>query len=364
METSDFKVTVVIIDDILNHPNADRLEVALVGGWNCVVRKGEFKKGDAAIYFPIDSVLREDTEVRIFGPNSKVSLHNHRVKTIKLRGAISQGLLVPLSVFPLFNSSMVGVDLTEIIGVKKYEPKAPSFQKQCSPAAKKYIHPDFATYTKWGNINNLTGLFQPDDIVIVTEKLHGTNARFGWLPYKPKNFFQKILKFFGLMPKWEFVFGSHNVQISNKMLNTKGVNVYADMVNKYDLMNKIPKGIVVYGEIYGDGIQKNFSYGLKTERELRIFDIQCEGKYLSWDKFLIANDWINLPVVPVLYKGPFSHLILNRVINGPSRLCDEQKTKEGVVVKTVEEERCHVGRKGAKIINPEYLLLKDNTDFH
>lgn len=364
METSDFKVTVVIIDDILDHLDADRLEIAFVGGWNCVVKKGSFKKGDAAIYFPIDSVLREDTEARIFGPDSKVGLTNHRVKTIKLRGAVSQGLLVPLSVFPMFNSSMVGVDLTELVGVKKYEPKAPGFQVKVT-AEKKYVHPDFHVYTKWGNINNNKNLFKPDDIVVVTEKIHGTNFRAGWLPYTPKGFFTKILKFFRLTPKWEFVYGSHNTQLSNKDLEKKdGKNIYANMVNQYDLMNRLPMGTVVYGEIFGDGIQKNFSYGLKDKHDLVIFDIKVNREYVDWGKFEFFIDAFRLPMAPVLYKGTFRYLFIDRVINGPSEICKEQKIKEGVVIKTVKEERCHVGRKGAKVINPEYLLLKGNTDFH
>ena len=90
---NDFRVEVVEVDEVLEHPNADRLEIAKVKGWQCVVGKDSFAAGDKGIYIPIESILPEELEAKIFG-TSKVKLSKHRVKTIRLRGAVSQGLLV------------------------------------------------------------------------------------------------------------------------------------------------------------------------------------------------------------------------------------------------------------------------------
>src|SRR5574337_1686034 len=90
---STLKVESVKIEQIHAHPNADRLEIAQIKGWQCIVQKDRYKAGDLAVYIPIDSVLPETVESKLFPPDSKVKLSGSRVKTIKLRGIISQGML-------------------------------------------------------------------------------------------------------------------------------------------------------------------------------------------------------------------------------------------------------------------------------
>lgn len=82
---STFEVSVVKIDDVIEHPNADRLDLVQIAGWNCVIRKGEYQKGDKVVYIPIDSILPFEIESKLFPPDSKVKLSKSRVKTIKLR---------------------------------------------------------------------------------------------------------------------------------------------------------------------------------------------------------------------------------------------------------------------------------------
>ena len=74
--SEDFKVEVVAIDAILEHPNADRLEIAQVKGWNCVTGKGVFKPGDKCLYIPIDSVLPADLEAYLFPEASEIACAN------------------------------------------------------------------------------------------------------------------------------------------------------------------------------------------------------------------------------------------------------------------------------------------------
>lgn len=148
---SKLKVEVVQIDEVLPHPNADRLELARVAGWHCVVQKGRYATGDRAVYIPIDSVLSEQLEAKLFPPESKIKLHNRRIKTIKLRGAISQGLLVSPEEVGLERVS-IGTDVAEKLGITKYEPPAkgsPTSSAGIKPKAHK--NPLFREYTEIEN---------------------------------------------------------------------------------------------------------------------------------------------------------------------------------------------------------------------
>lgn len=118
---------IVAIDEILVHPKADRMELAIIGGWQCCIKKGEFKAGDIALYCEIDAMLptsvdefafleaRKD-DLKAVGDNSYA-----RIKTIKLRGEMSQGLLLPIP--KMLGTRKVGENVTQALGVLKYEGK-------------------------------------------------------------------------------------------------------------------------------------------------------------------------------------------------------------------------------------------------
>lgn len=118
---------VVIIDDVLEHPNADQLELALVGGWQCCVKKGDFKKGDLAVYCEVDSMLPVDNPYFAFLENKNNYTRNGkryaRTKTIKLRKELSQGIVLPESV----------LDVTSALGILKYEPAEDESSEKESP---------------------------------------------------------------------------------------------------------------------------------------------------------------------------------------------------------------------------------------
>ena len=368
------------IKSIEPHPNADRLELAKVRGWLCVVPKGVYSVGDLCVYIPIDSVLPQALEEELFS-NAKVKLNKGRIKTIRLRGAISQGLIAnPETIFEFLGNRgkhiklVEGLDITEALGIKKYEPALPKFQQfRGMRATKKQVNPHFGKYTDLQNIKNYDELFKPEDDVVVTEKIHGTNFRAGWVPFYADTFWKKIKKLLFLTPKWEFVYGSHNVQLQGKHQQVYyDTNVYYKTVKQYDLQKVIPKGYVIYGEIYGDGIQKGYSYGLRQETKLVVFDIKSfhekedsqNGKYISYDNMLAACAGMKLRMAPLMFSGKFKDVDLEKLYEGPSELSDSQLVKEGVVICSVTETQTHMGRKKLKCINPEYLLNKSNTDFH
>ena len=367
------------IKTIEPHPNADRLELAKVRGWHCVVPKGYYKPGDLCVYIPIDSVLPQALEEELFS-NAKVKLHKGRIKTIKLRGAISQGLVANLDTIHMYLGNRAkhmkleeGLDITEALGIKKYEPPAPKFQQfKGMKVGKKQVNPHFGKYTDLQNIKNYDELFKPDDEVVVTEKIHGTNFRAGWVPYYADTFFKRVLKFLRLAPKYEFVYGSHNVQLQGSHQKIYyDTNVYYKTVKQYDLKNKIPKGHVIYGEIYGDGIQKGYNYGLRQETRLVVFDAKTfngfdsgNGEYISYIDLKYQCYQMKLPMAPLIFEGQFKDVDLDAFYKGPSLLCSLQKVKEGVVICSKTETPTYMGRKKLKCINPEYLLGKNNTDFH
>lgn len=372
---STLKVEVVAIDHIEPHPNADRLDLATVKGWQCVTTKGMYQKGNLCVYFPIDSILPQDVEEAIFPPDSKVILSKHRVKTIKLRGAVSQGLIVNLETLKPFLSQDIstlkkGTDLTLQLGVLKYEPIVNSGpQKGCLTASKKQQNPNFRKYTSIENFKNYNQLFKEDEHVFITEKIHGTNFRAGYVKTHVNTWWKKLKRFFGMLPEWEFVYGSHNVQLQDKPGRTVyyAKDVYGEAVKLYDLKNVIPKGYVIYGEIYGDGIQKGYTYNCGPgARRLVVFDVMDSrtNEYLSpVECFNFCKQW-DLDHVPLLFRGPFNEAHAKLLSQGDSVLAPAQKVREGVVIKPLKDEKCYIGRKVLKLINDDYLLRDDNTDFH
>lgn len=378
MELSDFKVQVVTIDEIVPHPNADRLLIAKVLGWQSIIPKGKFNVGDKAVYIPVDSILPPELEAKLFGADAKIKLTKGRVKAIKIRSFISQGMIESLDNVGMPKAKL-GEDVSKDLRIVKYEPPVPEFQKpgQAGPASKKKINPFFKVYSKFPRIENAPMMFQPEDDIVVTEKIHGTNFRAGWVPFVANTFWRKVKAWLRLAPKWQFVYGSHYVQLNDKFLydGYYDKNFYAEIVRKYSLAERLPKGAVIYGEIYGSSIQKGYNYGLPTTRELVVFDIQTlnnqekttiikdktEMVYVGNEQFQAMVRDLNLPTCPEVFRGKFKDCNVELLKQGPSVLCPEQKVREGIVVKSLIEHP--VVRKVAKIINPEYLL-GDNTDFH
>ena len=120
--------TVRRIDDIVAIKDADAIECAVVGGWNVVIKKGEFKAGDLAVYFEIDSWLPKELAPFLFEGKEFEGVEGSRLRTKKLRGVISQGLLLPISILNVESDSEYfeedfheGDDLTDVLGIKKWD---------------------------------------------------------------------------------------------------------------------------------------------------------------------------------------------------------------------------------------------------
>lgn len=352
------------------HPNADSLSIANIKGsaWQCVVRTEDFKGKKLGVYIPLDAELptqinREKTQFAFL--DKKDNGKPARVKTIRLRGALSQGLLVQAP-----EGAKVGDDLTEEWGITRYEPPVPtnlrSGMMRRQPAA-------FKKFASAENRKNYPDVLKEGEDVITSEKIHGTNIRMSYIhdgKYVNNiwiilwNFLATIFGFLGMekkiIPKLEYYVGSNNVA---KKLDDN--NDYVMAAKKYDLENKmkpllkkynVQTNFILYGELYGDGIQ-NLTYNCKKgEKKLAIFDVMIDNKYQPWEIVEQICEELGLDTVPILYRGPFSHEHTLALQDGPTVIGCGAHIREGVVVKP-EPERFDpkIGRVTIKYISDAYL---------
>lgn len=371
-----FKVPVTTIREILPHPNPETtsLELAKVYGWIVVVRKSTYKVGDTVVYVPVDSVLSEELEAKLFPEGSKVKLHGRRIRTIKLRKHISQGMLVGLEdVKNLLGKYELEDDVAEKIGITKYEP--PFVGTAFTPSSKgnrnkRTDHPDFHHYNGLENVKWFPDKFKDGDDIVISEKLHGSNSRSSLLPFIASTWRQKLLKFLRLAPKVYKAYGSNNVEISAEFNYTGyyGEDVYGKVFKKIDVFNKLKLGETVFGEIVGPGIQKGYEYSLK-EHKFVLFDV----KVLNSDG---NHEWLNpdqveqfakdrgFDMVPVLYKGPYNKELAYSLTKGPSVFDPNTKVREGIVIKAAKNYSISGNKQALKWLNEDYLLDYTNTDNH
>lgn len=373
---STYKVPMTTILEINAHTNAERLELATVYGFQVIVRKGQYKVGDRVIYVPIDSLLPQWLEDQVFPPDSKVKLHHHRVRQIRLRGLASQGMLLdPTDVAKKVNPDYLKLeqDLAAILGVTKYEPpqRGPS-STQAGPKNrnKKHEHPLFHKYNGLSNIKWFPTMFKEGDQVVLQEKMHGTNARASVLPYAANTWKKKLKKLFGLAPKTENCYGSNNVDISSASdyKGFYGEDVYGKTFADMDVFSKLKSGEIVYGEIIGPGIQKGYEYDL-THHEFLVFDvkvIQADGKFrwLNPAEVIEFCKDRGFNTVPQVYVGPYNKELTYSLTKGASLYDPKSKVREGVVIKAAEGYDVDGNKKALKWVSEDYLADVSNTDFH
>lgn len=375
-EVNNYKVPVTQILKVSNHPNADRLDVCEVYGFSVITQKDKFKVGDKVVYIPINSVLKDPAlEKKLFPEDSKMKLTKSRVRQIKLRGTVSQGMLISLDelteFIPLIRFMNLETDLAKDLQIEKYEEKVVTQTvSKSGQGRKKLANEHFHSYNGILNIKWDTLKFEGKEVVIQT-KIHGSHARAGILPFTPKTLFQKIKQYFKLTPELENVYGSNNVDITNAQSYTGfyGEDIYGKVFNKIKVFEKIKPYETIYGEIYGPGIQKNYSYGV-NEHKFILFDVKVmnpvtkEHRWLDPEEVEVYAKERGFDMVPVLYKGMFDIETVKKLSTGADDLCPDQKVKEGVVVKLRKEYSKEGNKQALKAINEDYLADKNNTDFN
>jgi hypothetical protein len=370
MENNNSVCFVARINEIKPIEGADNIEQAVVGGWNCIVQKGQYAEGGLVVVATTDAVIPQD-----LSDNMNVTNYlrkGQRVRTVKLRGVYSECLLIPFQYANVATKGELveGADCMDILGIFKYEPPAVQVQLASGRKIKYHQNPNFGVYYKFPNIKNVKGMFNEEDLVEITRKMHGTNARYGIVKKRKLSIWDKIKRFFG--NEWagyEYVYGSHNVEKGSDSQGFYGTDVWDEINKRMGIKEKlwmyateygpevIGEGIVLYGEIYGAGIQKNYEYKL-TKTDFMGFDVMLDGKYVetynAWD--IITNE-LELSYVPILYYGDWSQEIqdsftFNNFIEG------SKVPHEGIVIKYYTGER----NKIAKVINPDYLIYGEKNN--
>lgn len=352
---STLAVKGVRLEDIEKHPNADALDIVKIAGYIAIVQKDRFVPGDMAIYIPEQAVVpqgllmesgfwnEEENKGMLAGPKGD------RVKAIKLRGTFSQGIFV----VPKNLVIEEGVDYADELGIVKYSPPIPAH------LAGKVFDAGYGgfSYTDIENIKAYPGVIEEGEEVVMTEKLHGTCAI--------------------------FMLRDGQLFVSSKGMAGKGLaidpgdehNFYRRIAVKYGIAEKLATlltsdkdAVSVYGE--GLGVQDLKYETTGADPEARFFDISYvigpERVYEDPNTLREILGELELPAVPLLYRGPFTQEALEEATNGRETLTGKEvHVREGTVVSPVVPRRDdNLGRVILKSVSEKYLLRKgDATEF-
>jgi RNA ligase (TIGR02306 family) len=417
---STFEVKVVRIDDVTDHPNADRLSLNKIGGFVAVSNKeishaqGEsdpqfvhrYRPGQLVIYVPEGAIV----------PDSLLQKHGYwdaeknqgilagskgnRVKAIKLRNVVSQGLIfefgeVQVDDFdaltipvgegpdPDWLIAQEGDDIGAVLGITKYEPEIPA-----SMSGDIVYYPSLTLKFDIENQQKYPDVFTDDEYVYATEKLHGTFAAFVCFDKDYAN-----LHNFDINDFIEFADGKYATAYS-KGLGYKGFvfkatpenierNIYlrtlkallADKLDANDTwagraiaqyVEKLAGPITFLGEIYGKGIQ-DLQYSLDKPK-FALFSIHAFGNYIPSNFFFDPGGLVqrSFETVPLLFQGPYKELIddIEFYRDGKS-VIDNTTIREGLVVTPQFEGRDErIGRRALKLVSPDYLVRKGGTEYN
>jgi len=334
------------IGEIRPIEGADNIELAIVNGWHAITKKGQYNVEDQVIVATTDAVipLSISDEMGVTGYLRK----GQRVRTVKLRGVYSECLILSLDLLLFSDEVKDGDDMMESLGIFKYEPPVKMVEMSVGGRKFKYHqNPNFHVYYKFPNLKNVPELFTEEDEVVITRKLHGTNARYGIVKKKKLSVWDRVRKFFG--NNWvyfEYVYGSHNVEKGSDSQGFYGTDVWRTVAEEYKIKEKLwdyvkayftperfDSGVIIYGEIYGHGIQKNYEYGL-NDIKFAGFDVEINGEYKEFSVERGIFKTLDLPTVEVLYKGYWSKEEQDKHVFG-NFIEGTKVPHEGIVVKSL-----------------------------
>jgi RNA ligase (TIGR02306 family) len=372
MENQNSVCYVGVIGEVKPIVGADNIEQVLVGGWNAITKKGEYQVGDKVVVATTDAVIPQDLSDLIGVTN--YLRKGQRVRTVKLRGVYSECLIMNTYNIPALRKCSTiseGEDLMGILGITKFEPPVKTVQLSVGGRKIKYHqNPNFKVYYKFPNQKNVPDMFNEEDEVVITRKLHGTNARYGIVRKKKLSLWDRVKVLFGNQwAAFEYVYGSHNVEKGSDSQGFYDTDVWKTVANNYDIRGKLwahvkdtyepfnlTDGVVIYGEIYGAGIQKNYEYGL-TDVKFVGFDVEVDGEYQPYINETVHFDCLELPQVELLYQGNWDKEEQDKYVFG-NFIEGTKVPHEGIVVKSVTGDR----RKVSKVINPDYLIYGEKNN--
>lgn len=337
--STEHDCNIVRLGPILKHENADTLGITNVDGRPCIVRLSDWAEGDLALYIPIDAMCPvADPRFAFLATNHKTDSEGRaRVKASRLRGVFSMGLLVKPDA-----DMQEGDEVREKLGIGIYEPGIAFGLSPDTERDPGFLPTyDIESARKWSK-----SVFTVGEEIVLTEKLHGSNARFAW--YQDRLWCASRNRF-AKPPTQGSLFS--------------GVDVWWMLAQELDLATKLQAvpGYAIYGEAYGQ--VQDLKYGLKNV-QLAVFDVlHIESRrWLDYDEALDFTKKLGLPSVPELYRGPWTEDLfklaegnsVQAVLNSGA-----DHVREGWVAKPVKE-RFHqgLGRVIVKLHGEGYLTRK------
>jgi RNA ligase (TIGR02306 family) len=343
---SNFRVPVVKIREIESIPGADAIELAVVGDYRSVVKIGDFQPGDLAVYLPEAAIIPDNILDQLGLRGRLAGSNSNRVKAVKLRGCLSQGILY--NQFPI--DAQEGDDLQDILGIIKWEPPIPSHMAgEVANLHGKTLKYDIE------NFKSNPDVLTPDELVEMSEKAHGTFCAISVIHNLDH---EEMFQSNGLV--YSKGLGSQGLVFKDNDANNK--NMYVLTARRLKLHDRIRscfsgKTVHVLGEIYGSGVQ-DLTYGCK-DQQFAAFDINVDGSYLDRDDFHQVADMLGISTVPVLYRGPFNREIMYDHTNGKTILGEGVHIREGIVIVPLQERRdSNIGRVILKSVSGDYLTRK------
>ncbi len=313
--------------------NADAIVKATVLGWQLVVKKGEFQVGDLCVYCEIDSLLPDREEFEFLRPRRM------RIRTVRLRGQISQGICFSLSILPEGVDIQEDADVTEVLGVTKYEPPMPANLLGIALGP----FPSFIPKTDETRVQVLQELLDKyvGEPCYLSEKLDGSSVTY-------------------YLKEGHFGVCSRNLELLEDPDNS-----IWQVARALDLENKLAKlgrDYALQGEIVGEGIQKN-KYQLRGQQVFffNVFDINAY-RYLDFPEFKEMLGHLEIASTPVLETDYLLSNDIQTLVEmsvGKSAL-NAGTHREGIVIRPITERQDMVGRVSFKAINPEFLLKYDD----
>lgn len=291
-------VTIRTISQLLPIPNKDRICLAIIDGWSVIVKKEEFNVGDKCLFFEIDSFLPfTDTFSFLGKPIIYKGKPGYRLKTMKMAGALSQGLALPLHMFPTITDTSLD-DYTEQLGVIKYDvAEVVSFQSPASTGPQEGKFPVFIPKTDQERIQNLTHYFDTHKHHEFEEtlKLDGSSMTCYKIPKQP-SIIDRIKTWFGIKTTtYHFGVCSRNFELKPSESN------FWKAARKYNIEKRLPIGYAIQGELLAPNIQSN--HEKVNDVEYHIFDVYNikEQRYLlPSERRAFVHLFLTTPHVPVV----------------------------------------------------------------
>lgn len=303
------------------HPNADALSIVRVRGWQAIVRTADWQGRSVGAYVPPDSIL----------PDGLMPDLPRRVRAVRLRGEVSEGLLVPAP-----EGAAIGDDVAGELGVTHYEP-VPEGHSDDAPAPGGYL-PVYDVENARRYAGDRWDIGTP---LVVTEKIHGEN--------------------------WRATFRDGAVHVGSRTRWKKpGSNFHKGLTPQIEGFLADHEGVILYGECYG-GVG-GFPYDVPPGggRRVRVFDVYAgpEEGWWSWETLTAQTEGRGIPLVPLLRGAvPFDGDLgaLSAFAEGPTTLGGKH-VREGAVVRPLREERPTASagdRPVLKLVGRGYLTRKD-----